>query len=108
MTRALPGSPTDWHHAPDHLVGLVAALAGPSPIGPTGQPTPQQWHAQIRRVVDQIWSTAWLAGATDTAARMPPPPIQLTVDAEGPLLPALAAPAAPRTGRAAADTPANR
>lgn len=63
--------PGDWHHAPDHLVGLVAALAGPPPRTPTGEPTPAQWYGQLRRVVDQVWSTAWLAGATDYAARIP-------------------------------------
>lgn len=87
----MTASPGDWHHAPDHLVGLVAALAGRPPRSPTGEPTPQQWYAQIRRVVDQVWADGWLAGATDTAARLP---VRVEVTSETALPPAVAALAA--------------
>lgn len=99
----MTASPGDWHHAPDHLVGLVAALAGPPPRSPTGEPTPQQWYAQIRRVVDQVWADGWLAGATDTAARLP---VRVEVTSETPLPPAVVA-AGARAGPGQATVPAS-
>lgn len=54
--RMWPVAPGDWHHAPDHLVAMVA-----------------QWYGQIRRVTDQIWSTAWLAGSADVISQLPAP-----------------------------------
>jgi len=83
--------PSDWRHAPDHLVGLVAALAPMPPPGPTGEPTREQWHRQLRRVVDEVWSTGWWAGAADHAARTPPGPMLLQGAAETGLRPAVAA-----------------
>jgi len=87
--------PADWRHAPDHLVGLVAALAPPPPPGPTGEPTREQWYGQLRRVVDEVWSAGWMAGAADHAARTPPGPMVLQGPAETGLPPALAALARP-------------
>jgi len=96
--------PSDWRHAPDHLVGLVAALAPMPPPGPTGEPTREQWHGQLRRVVDEVWSTGWWAGAADHAARTPAPML-LQGPAETGLRPAVAAlpgPAAQPPGDAGA------
>lgn len=101
--RMWPVAPGDWHHAPDHLVAMVAALAGPPPRSPTGEPTVQQWYGQIRRVVDQVWSTAWLAGSADVIAQLPPPPIVFS----GPPPPAVVA-AATRTGQPAGVGPTRR
>jgi len=104
MTQPLPASPGDWHHAPDHLVALVAALTGPPPRTLTGEPTAEQWYRQIRRVVDQVWSTGWLAGATDYAARMP---ARWEVTSGTPLPPAVVA-AEARAARPQATVPASQ
>jgi len=65
--------PTDPHHAPDHLVAMVAALTSPPPVSPAGEPTAQQWLAQIRRVVDEVWATGWASGGSHVLARTPTP-----------------------------------
>ena len=101
--RMWPASPGDWHHAPDHLVALIAALAPCPPPGPTGEPTYAHWYANLRRVVDQVWSTGWLAGASDALANLPPQPIMVVP--ESALPPAVVA-GAGRTeqGRASVST----
>lgn len=67
--------PSDWRHAPNHLLAMVSSLADRPAPGPRGEPTPEQWAALVRRVVDSVWSTAWVAGAAYAQSIAPPAPI---------------------------------
>lgn len=54
----------DLRHAPDHVVALIATLAGAPPHAPEyGGPMPGEvWVAQVRRVADEVWREAHQAG----------------------------------------------
>lgn len=83
--RPVPGAVTspvslEWRFAPDHMYAAVAALADRPAPGPTGEPTAEQWNGLVRRVVDLVWSTGWMAGAAHAASLAPAAPIVIPLD----------------------------
>ncbi len=69
------------YEAPDHLVGLIAAIA-PRPHRPSGHPSEEEWRAQLKQVADRIWAEAFHAGAGVGLSLQTPQPMLLVTEEE--------------------------